>query len=111
MHPTTLYYKSDVLLKHRSDVRATEAKISTGMSQGGTPRHEGTTAKIQPTLRQLKSDDIDAICADQEGAINSLRDVQVGFHEVQYGTVCMTMNSERYAEEAEEEESMLYQLD
>lgn len=96
VHPTTVY-KSDVSLKHVSDVRTTEANIISGTSQDGTARHEGTRAKVQPKLCQLKSDDVDAICADGEGAINSLRDVQVGLHDARYGTIRMTMNSERYS--------------
>lgn len=44
---------------------------------GSCGQHRATTRKRRPKLRQLNSNDVNAVFAEGQRAINSLRDVQV----------------------------------
>lgn len=74
----TIFDDNIIVPEHQSDVRTDDSKTSN--YKGGNSDNRGLTRQPRPKLRQLKASDVDAICADSEGAINSLRDVQVWCH-------------------------------
>lgn len=61
--------------KYPSDVGIDDKKISN--CEGGHSKNRRLNRQVRVKLLQLRASDVDAVFADSEGAVNSLRDVQV----------------------------------